>query len=173
MEVVIVVFVLLINCLLINEAFAAQCLPGQYSTGGGDDIHSCLDCSPGTYSNPTRTACILCDSGGYCPSRSATDGGYTPCPPLRYNKDKGKYTVLDCKPCGRGKYPNGPRTECEEQCRLGNFLEVTGSVYKCTACTLGTYSNAERSECILCSEVCRLEYSNSLFGSKKSNIFLI
>ena len=170
------VFVLLINCLLsINEAVATlpaiieECPSGQYpnidgdcvlcpegtsSTGGGDDINSCLPCGPGTYSNPTRSECILCDSGGYCRSTSEPDGGYIPCPLFRYNKDKGKHLLVDCEPCkDKGKYPNVERTECEEQCQLGTKLEVTDSVYKCSACTLGTYSNAERTSCILCSEV--------------------
>ena len=100
------------------------CPLGTYgnTTAGRSVDHACAPCPPGYYcgvEGTILTTMDLCETGGYCPERSAAP---TVCARGTYNAERGSTSRGDCLPCPPGFYcPDNTTTPADFPCPEGHF----------------------------------------------------
>ena len=135
----------------------------------------CLDCQPGTVSNPSRTGCAACQPGEF----SDSGGNCVPCAQGKFapialagdcitcaagSQTERSVAALTCSPCEAGKYSTNDAGENAgpDGCRA--CPAGTASAYgqsSCTQCKAGEFSATNSSTMCL---GCQTEFGNG-FGS--------
>jgi hypothetical protein len=101
------------------------CPPNTYAGSVGAPL--CMNCSAGTYSCDTRTACCACHAGFWCTP------GFAPqaCPAGTFRGTNGASTLSQCEVCPPGQ------------------ISPKGST-SCSVCLEGSYANSNQTLCMDC-----------------------
>jgi hypothetical protein len=136
-----------------------NCLGGKTTVAeGGSKTTDCLDCEPGTYSDP-GASCVACPSGwggtdvkSYCiecmAGKFKTTTICEDCPINTYTDEKAQ--ISTCKDCDDAANSVKGSSVCVK-CDVGQYMPA-GNDRSCLDCEPGQYSNYGKVQCTECGQ---------------------